>query len=347
MADKTGIEWADATWNPLVGCSAVSPGCDHCYAARESAGRLKHLPVYSGLTDRHGQFNGIIRMLPERLLQPYRWKRPRRIFVNSMSDLFHRDVDYEFVAKVFAAMALAPQHHYLMLTKRPHYMVDIVNDTGGLISFQSEVRLSLERLAPDRVPSLTDLWAGWPLPQVWLGTSIESNRYVWRANHLRATEAAVRWLSLEPLLGPLPDLDLTGIDWVVVGGESGPGARPMHPQWVRDIRDRCLAEGVPFLFKQWGEYRPAAIRDDDSDQMVGGRVYDNPRGGTASPAFRTAPGQWRLMRPGERRQNGDTMLDDDTIAIRLGKKRAGRTLDGRTWDQFPLPHPDPRRSIPA
>ncbi len=216
----TKIEWSDETWNPLVGCKAVSPGCDNCYAAREASGRLSGLPLYNGLAV-NGKFAGEVRLVPERLDQPLKWQRPRRIFVNSMSDLFHPDVPDEFRVQVFDIMAKATQHTFQILTKRPQAMADWMEryydcDHGG---------------------SGTSCRYCEPLPNGWLGCSIESDRYTFRANRLRATPAAVRFLSLEPLLGPLPSLDLTGIDWVIVGGESGPKARPMHPQWVRDIRD--------------------------------------------------------------------------------------------------------------
>lgn len=343
MADRTKIEWTDATWNPVLGCAHISEGCDHCYAARQAAGRLRNVPVYSGLVDHRGRFNGVIRPVYDRFDQPLRWKRPRRIFVNSMSDMFHPDLGYDQVVDLFGVMAAAPRHQYQILTKRPQVMADIVGDMDGAETFRHAVRVAFESWLPDGpgAPLPSKVWPAdvWPLPQVWLGTSIELNKYAFRANHLRRTPAAVRFLSLEPLLGPLPDLDLTGIDWVIVGGESGPGARPMHPQWVRDIRDRCVAAGIPFHFKQHGEYYPAAIRDDED--FAGGRVYDEPGGGRSAPVFRLRSpgpfraGSYRLMRPGERRINGDTLLDVDTIALRVGKKAAGRELDGRTWDQFP------------
>lgn len=283
MGDGSGIEWTDATWNPLTGCEYASPGCLNCYAARQAAGRLKNQPAYAGLAvkpeGKPAEFTGEIRLLPERLDQPIRWRRPRRIFVNSMSDLFHPDVPDDFVRAVFWTMAEAPQHQFQVLTKRPQRMAKL------LVSY--------------------DFWASvWEsrsgetpcdLPNVWLGTSIESDRYAFRADHVRATPAAVRWLSLEPLLGPLPSLNLEGIDWVVVGGESGPGARPIHPEWVREIRDRCIAAGVAFHFKQWGEWHP---------------------GGD----------------PGER---GTTVVDGTVRMARVGKKAAGRVLDGRTWDEYP------------
>jgi protein gp37 len=280
---KTKIEWATDVWNPVVGCKAVSPGCDHCYAARLVSGRLKHLPAYAGLAE-GGVFNGEVRCLPERLLDPITWRKPRRIFVNSMSDLFHPAIERQFQAAVFAVMAATPRHTYQILTKRPQPAEHILRDDWSDFSssFQTEIDEEGFKLG------LGELETGWrwPLPNVWLGTSIESDAYTSRADHLRETPAAVRFLSLEPLLGPLPSLDLTGIGWVIAGGESGPGARPMHPAWVRDIRDRCVAASIPFLFKQWGEWR---------------RVN-------------TAHG---------------------VVVSRVGKKAAGRELDGKVWDEYP------------
>jgi protein gp37 len=244
MGDKTGIEWTEATWNPVVGCTHISPGCDHCYAAREASGRLRHIPVYAGLAV-GGRFTGEVRCLPERLDQPLRWRKPRRIFVNSMSDLFHRDVDDAFIVRVFAAMSLAPQHTFQVLTKRPQWMRELLG--------RPTIRGRVER-ARYSFHEYASLFGAddWPLPHVWLGTSIESDRYTFRAGHLRGTVAGKRWLSIEPLIEPLPSLDLTGIDWVVVGGESGPGARPMNLDWARWIRDHCESAGVPFFMKQLG-----------------------------------------------------------------------------------------------
>lgn len=229
MGDASTIEWTDATWNPTVGCAHVSPGCDGCYAAREAFGRLSHLPTYAGLAERRSpdelpRFTGEVRLLPERLEQPLRWRKPRRVFVDSMSDLFHPDVPLEFIDKVFDTMERASQHTYQVLTKRP-----------GRMAYATEW---LYRGGTE------------PLPNVWLGTSIESNRFTWRAEYLSAAHAAVRFVSAEPLLGPLPSLDLAGIDWLIVGCESGPRARPMNLDWARELRDRCAATGTAFFVKQ-------------------------------------------------------------------------------------------------
>lgn len=214
MAQNSSIEWTEATWNPVTGCQKISPGCKHCYAER-MAYRLQAMGS-------HNYRNGFDVTLQRHMLDvPLRWKRPQRIFVNSMSDLFHEDVPLPYIQKVFTVMREARQHVYQILTKR------------------SDRLLELD-------PHL--IWE----QNIWMGVSVESEKYAFRINHLRKTHARVRFLSLEPLLGPLPDLDLHGIHWVIVGGESGPGARPMERSWVRDIRDQCRRAKIPFFFKQWG-----------------------------------------------------------------------------------------------
>lgn len=242
MGDKTGIEWTQggSTWNPLTGCQHVSPGCDNCYAAKESGGRLKNHPAHVGLTVKGAKpahFTGEVRLLSDRLNQPLRWKRPRKIFVNSMSDLFHKDVPDEFIAKVFAVMALCPQHTFQVLTKRPQRMKALLTEET-MFAFKHSVDAAAFEIDAKR--SRQYVWSDFDihrpfhfLPNVWLGVSIENDSYTFRADHLRATPAAVRFISAEPLLGSLPSLDLTEIDWLIVGGESGPGARPMHPQTER------------------------------------------------------------------------------------------------------------------
>jgi protein gp37 len=233
MADKSAIEWTDATWNPVTGCTKVSAGCDHCYA-ETFAERFRGVPG-------HPYEQGFdLRFWPERLATPLSWRRPRMVFVNSMSDLFHERVPASYIRLVFDTMAAADWHVFQVLTKRPGRMASVVR-----------------QLRPH------------PLDHVWLGTSIETDRYVWRAGKVRETPAAVRFLSLEPLLGPLPRLSLESIDWVIVGGESGPGHRPLDMAWVRDIRDQCLADGVPFFFKQVGGRSPKA-----GGRLLDGRTWD-------------------------------------------------------------------------
>lgn len=214
MATESNIEWTWSTWNPVTGCSPVSAGCDHCYA-QAYARRLKAMgqPRY-----KHG-FQ--VTLHPESLKLPLKWRKPRLVFVNSMSDVFHQKVPTAFINQIFATMRRASQHQFQILTKR----------SAWLSRFQPE--------------------GGWPT-NVWAGVTVERADYTRRIDHLRRTKALTKFLSLEPLLGPLPDLDLTGIDWVILGGESGPQARPMQQTWVIDLKDQCLAQGVPFFFKQWG-----------------------------------------------------------------------------------------------
>ena len=236
MSTLSKIEWTEITWNPVTGCTKISHGCKHCYAERMSK-RLRGMGVEK-------YKNGFSVSTHELSLEePLKWKRPSLVFVNSMSDLFHKSVPSAFIKSVFDIMNRAPQHTFQVLTKRPNRVAIL------------DGRLT---------------WT----PNIWLGTSIESDRWLTRLEHLKETGAHTKFLSLEPLIGPLPNIKIDGIDWVIVGGESGPGARPMEADWVRDIRDNCLQGNVPFFFKQWGG---------------------------------------------------------------VFKKRTGRTLDNRTWDQMPEP----------
>jgi protein gp37 len=246
MATNSKIEWTEATWNPVAGCSIVSPGCTNCYAMRLAA-RLAVVgqEKYAGTTRKTGgrhKWNGVVNADPLSLDVPRRWKKGRLIFVNSMSDLFHERVPLEYIRLVFDVMRETPQHTYQVLTKRAERLEEL----------SKKLR-----------------WPG----NVWMGVSVESAAYTYRIDHLRRTKAKIKFLSLEPLLGPLEELNLDGIDWAIAGGESGPGARPMRKEWVRSIRDQCIEAGVPFHFKQWGG---------------------------------------------------------------ANKKRTGRVLDGRTWDQWPV-----------
>ncbi len=242
------IEWTDKVWNPVVGCSAVSSGCQRCYAAKMTR-RLEAMGKadYAGLAnERH--FNGTVRTLPDKLDTPLGWKKPRRIFVNSMSDLFHKDVPFDFIDKVFAVMAVCPQHTFQVLTKRPERMAEYLKhaDEGGRVAYQ------IHSLNGAVIPSSGPMQMSgyrWPLPNVWLGTSIENQAVACRTNALRDTPAAVRFVSAEPLLGPTRLL-LDGIGWVIVGGESGPYARPMDVDWLVSIVARCEAAGVPVFVKQ-------------------------------------------------------------------------------------------------
>jgi protein gp37 len=241
VSDRSAIEWTEATWNPVTGCHQVSPGCAHCYA-KTFAERWRGIPG-------HPYEQGFdLRLWPERLEQPLRWRRPRTIFVNSMSDLFHEDIPEAFVQQVFEVMQRADWHTFQILTKRH------------------------ERLA-ELAPALP--WSS----NVWMGVSIENRRFVQRADYLRAVPAAVRFVSAEPLLGPLEGLDLGGIDWLIAGGESGPRHRPVRAEWVRELRDRCVTEGVAFFFKQWG-----GIRSKTGGRLLDGRTWDETPVGAVAAA---------------------------------------------------------------
>jgi protein gp37 len=231
MANNSAIEWTEATWNPVTGCTKISPGCKHCYAER-MAKRLQAM-------GQRNYVDGFKLALHKNALQlPLSWKKPQTIFVNSMSDLFHKSVPFEFILCVFDIMRRANWHQYQILTKRAD---------------------RLEQLA-SRLP-----WA----PHIWMGVSVERHDYAYRIDHLRRSGASIKFLSLEPLLGPLDDLDLSGIDWVIVGGESGPGARPMNSEWVTGIRDQCVRSNVPFFFKQWG-----GVQKKKAGRLLEGETWD-------------------------------------------------------------------------
>jgi protein gp37 len=280
VSDRSSIEWTEATWNPTTGCDQTSPGCDHCYALT-LARRLKAMGNPKYLADGNGLTSGPgfgLTLHHGQLELPYRWARPRVVFVNSMSDLFHKDVPIDFIKDVFAVMADTPRHTYQVLTKRSKRLRDI---SDQLV---------------------------WP-DNVWMGVSIETSRYRFRAEHLREVGAAIRFISAEPLLGPLGRLDLADIDWLIAGGESGKKARPMHPQWARDLRDLCRDSGTAFFFKQWGSWVPVE--------------FDSPMSVTVS---------------------GDLVPSARAVGVpgapmpikRMSKADAGRLLDGRTWDEMPI-----------
>jgi len=232
VAASSSIEWTDATWNPVLGCTKVSQGCKHCYA-EALAERFRGVPG-------HPFEKGFdLRLVPHKLEEPLRWSKPRKIFACSMSDLFHEDIPYDYIREVFRVMEEANWHIYQVLTKRSHRLLE----------------LSYHLPWPDHV---------------WIGVSVEDSDHIERALHLSEIPAAIRFISLEPLLGPIPSLPLNGIDWVIVGGESGPHARPMDPEWARDIRDQCATEGVPFFLKQLGGRR--GKRGGDS-AILDGRLW--------------------------------------------------------------------------
>jgi protein gp37 len=369
------IEWTDETWNPIVGCSLVSPGCTNCYAMRVAARNAAMNPGlerYQGLTkpSKAGPvWTGKIGIAPDEVLtKPLRWKRRRMIFVNSMSDLFHESVPDEWIDRIFAVMAMAPQHTFQILTKRSRRMREYCSAPGvadrvwkltGIVAEHGKLRaLALHGAA----------WGGdlpWPLGNVWKGVSVEDQtRADERIPDLLVTPAAVRWISAEPLLGPVdlscvpancPDLDgklsadwfnaLTGqscgtnaerpepdwpvdmprLDWVVAGGESGPGARPMHPAWARSLRDQCAEACVPFFFKQWGEW-------------VDWRQFGATSWRNTTPQRASYNGPCRgTFHGGEQHFSGpfETRHDRAHIFARKGKARAGRLLDGVEHNAMP------------
>lgn len=362
MADKTGIEWTDATWNPVTGCSKVSQGCKNCYALRDWP-RMSANPktVYYGR-----EFTDVM-CHPERLDQPIRWAKPRMIFVNSMSDLFHPDVPFDFIADVFAVMSCTTRHTYQILTKRPQRMLEFFawldEEHDG---FGHPSRIDSLRVWPQWKAQQNGRGAGydncgpaWPLENVWIGVSAEDQATAGeRIPLLLKTPAAVRWVSAEPLLGKveLDNIEYAHgdfinvlsleewkgledssevqnspgsgalIDWVVVGGESGPNARPMHPDWARSLRDQCAVAGVPFLFKQWGEWAPVGpiYSDDDTDEHMAALECDPDE-----------PRQCWISPSGQIEDGGHQPPIGTWAMRRIGKKGAGRLLDGVLHDGYP------------
>jgi protein gp37 len=331
MGDKTAIEWTDATWNPLRGCSRVSEGCRNCYAERVAARFSGKGQAYEGLAvmkDTGPHWTGEVRLVEEHLADPLRWKRPRRIFVNSMSDLFHESVPDEWIDRIFAVMAYAKQHTFQVLTKRPGRMAEYFGFVTerrreGMRDFYRGLMAGMtSRDKPREAPRITK----WPLPNVWLGVSVENQKTAdERIPLLLRTPAAVRFVSAEPLLGPVDlweaGMKINGrlnartgerafLDWVIVGGESGSCSRPMHPDWARSLRDQCEAAGVAFFFKQWGNWFPS---------------------GEKPPA----DAHWEIGR--DKALSHIHLWQDEgkNVSFLVGKGNAGRLLDGRTWDEMP------------
>ena len=361
MATKTKIEWTEETWNPIAGCDKVSAGCKHCYAIG-MAWRLAHMPhmkeLYGPLVEKSAggavNWTGKIGFNEKALMAPLERKKPTRYFVNSMSDLFHDGVPFEYIDKVFAVMAACPQHTFQVLTKRPERMVEWFK--GKLARVITELELiaddylesghgevMYERLS--EVAYKLTLGENWPLPNVWVGVSVEDQKAAdARIPLLLRVPAAVRWLSCEPMLGAVnlafieaPDDDevgasrinaLTGrrtdmarpcdytnkIDWVVCGGESGHGSRPMHPEWARGLRDQCKEAGVPFFFKQWGDWVAVDQPHEQSNikELKDNEQWLNLAGGMGFHGEKV----WRMRR--------------------VGKHKAGRELDGVLWDEYPV-----------
>ncbi len=368
MGDNTKIEWADSTWNAIRGCSRVSAGCANCYAEGMAArfsdpGQWGH-----GLAERRdgrGRWTGKVTLDEKALLKPLSWRKPRRIFVTSIGDPFHLEVPDEWLDRLFAVMALARQHTFQMLTKRPErmreYVVDVMERRSGHIADAAETALAASGARRDIAGAWEDVFEQtYPLPNVWLGTSVEDQATAdERIPHLLATPAALRFISAEPLLGPgdltkirttcgamgghaIQDDDAgytlnalvrdggeedsddphglfhDAIDWVIAGGESGPEARPMHPDWARDLRDQCAAAGTPFMFKGWGGWRWGGRTSGGwfyYPSIVGGR--QDGEGSVFTPA------------------SPDHDWGDGHVAVRVGKKAAGRLLDGREHNDMP------------
>jgi protein gp37 len=328
MAQSSKIEWTDATWNPVVGCSKTSPGCEHCYAER-MAWRLAHNPAtpeYRGVVEK-GRWNSLTRMVSERLVEPLRWRKSRMVFVCSMGDLFHESVPDGWVYEAFGIMALARQHIFQVLTKRPRRMQEYLASFKGRVDIVAAANCINDNL---KLGVSTEA-IQWPLPNVWLGVTAENQRCAdERIPLLLQTPAAVHFVSCEPLLGPIDFKWRTdskpcshpgclshtshacegcgriggrvGIGWVVAGFESGPQARPGHSDWARKLRDDCQAAGVPFFWKQNGEW-------EHSSECVG------------SHTIKCRRHYWA----------------DGTYSARVGRKRAGRLLDGREWNEMPTP----------
>lgn len=336
MSDQRngGIAWTEETWNPLRGCTRVSQGCMNCYAESMAARFCGAGQPYEGtINPETKRWNGTIKLVPEKLAEPLRWQRPRMVFVNSMSDLFHEDVPDWHIDKVFAVMAMAERQTFQVLTKRPARMKEYLSKDRRPEWADSAVSMWGEN-DPDAIHD--SIWHGdATLPNVWLGVTVENQEAAdERIPLLLETPASVRWASMEPLLGPV-DLALFGtlprmhhidptakvrdlLHWVVVGGESGPHARPMHPDWARSLRDQCAAAGVPFLFKQWGEFSLDYDRDRDDPDYRKCNLMDK------------KPGRW-INLAGGHGFHGDRVH----YAERVGKKSAGRLLDGKLHNGYP------------
>lgn len=349
MADQTLIEWTDATWNPITGCTMVDAGCTNCYAMGLAATRMRTHPSRAGLTRKTGDrhvWTGEVRLNDDWIDQPLRWTKPRRIFVCAHGDLFHEAVPEDWIDRVFAVMALCPQHTFQVLTKRPDqardYLTRLYAGEGEFNLLENDPLRKAAEIAVRNLPRWHfDCIQEGPFPNVWLGTSISDQASAdARIPALLQAPAAIRFLSAEPLLGPV-DLrdalplaehpttagDYSGevIDWVIVGGESGHDARPMHPDWVRDLRDQCTASGTAFFFKQWGEWAPLGTTEERRGKIAG----------------TTPRAQWHdacgLIIDTPKAEDPLTFFSEGQV-FRLGKKTAGRQLDGREWNDMPVTH---------
>ena len=348
---STNIEWTDETWNAITGCAPISPGCKLCYALKEHARRHKAFLSGKKMAPQYSQPFEVVQCHPSRLDIPLHWRQPRLCFVASGADPFHEDVPRGFLDLMFAAMGIASTITFQMLTKRPEGMLAYYQALQSAAdSWQAKLRaesregercrycvctegapcpvhrrgntftssdvLNLRQLAssPQIGGTLGQAFhRPWPLPNLWPGVSVESKKYLYRLDRLREIPAAVRMVSFEPLLEDLGEVNLQGIGWAIVGGESGHGARPCHPDWVRSLRDQCVARGVPFFFKQWGEWEPLRDRaiEPSGDLYAGFGIHNR------------AVTRW----------------PDNSISIRAGKKHSGAELDAREWREFPKPYP--------
>ncbi|MGR6921238.1 DUF5131 family protein [[Actinomadura] parvosata] len=361
MSDNSLIEWLNkpgykpATWNPVIGCDRVSEGCDNCYPIpiariREKNPNPKVAAAFAGVVEHTGErldWTGKVNLLPDRLDTPLHWRLPRMTFVTSLGDLFHRAAPDEFIAKVFAVMARTPRHIYVIFTKRHARMRALLSSAEFIELVQREIDALFDDPDDQHIPA-----DGWPLPNVWVGVSVENQQWAdIRIPALLETPAAVRCISAEPLLGSVrlpvcqtcdgsgnypdewlsrdvkdggdcPDCNGSGqptpnLDWVVAGGESGPGARPPHPDWFRSLRDQCTAAGVPFFFKQHGEWAPYGEGEPTPAGVHGSLTLVSPDGRTHSPRL------------------GSLAPAESVRMARYGKHRAGAVLDGRTWTEYP------------
>lgn len=347
---ESGISWTEETWNPVRGCSRISKGCMNCYA-EGVANRFKGPGMpYEGLIAKTGQWNGEVRLIEDKLLDPIRWKRPRLIFVNSMSDLFHESLTDEQIDKVFAVMAVAHHHTFQVLTKRADRMAEYLSKDRREAWARASMHLGYLWNDPDPIYDSIAYATEQFLPSVWLGVSVEDQATAnERIPYLLETPAAVRWISAEPLLGRIklnevvytsPESDwvfawdaLRGsrghrhgatsghrkLDWVVVGGESGSGARPMHPDWARSLRDQCKLAGVPFHFKQWGSWEVSSTANGhhDCNMETNGAMWVDLDGSVGDA------------------ESGKDFSQACYAMVKVGKKKAGRLLDGREWDEYP------------
>lgn len=384
MSDNTGIEWTDATWNPVRGCSRVSPGCQHCYAETVAGRFCGAGQPYEGLIHPTTRgWNGKVKLVPEAFQIPWRWTRGRRIFVNSMSDLFHPSVPFEFIAAVFFIMSVTTRHQYQVLTKRPERMLEFFHWVDDYEHVFPGERISDVGMEHPAVKALgwdpcrggrggyDNCGPGFPYENVWLGVSVENQATAdERIPLLLQCPAAVRWISAEPLLGRVDLCEHLGmwwnqtmgsfegsgqrinvhprggpgIGWLVAGGESGIGARPMHPEWARSLRDQCAAAGVPFLFKQWGAWQPISEMTSSEHLYRSNRCA---RGGQSQIELDDVYGRTCTVDTAVLQADGNhgpldlpnAFRPGAVLGFNVGKKAAGRLLDGQLHDGYPAdPH---------